>query len=111
MIIVDTDNTSHTATIIPRDGTIAELNLKDLSHNKLETITPTSVVDNDYYKEVNFDYTFTEHHTDAVDAISDTGEVLYRGLIYAIQGNIKDYNLNKGVFKQRKTDNEFITID
>lgn len=96
---------SHTVSIIPRQGTIDKLIIKDES-TKVETeVIPSLIVESGNHTDIEFEYTTVEGVFATFKALSASGDILYYDKIFCTSQS--DYSIVKDNYTEQIEDNNY----
>lgn len=96
---------SHTISIIPRQGTIDKLLIKDESTKTEIEVIPSLIVDLGNYTEVEFEYAAIEGVFATFKALSASGDILYYDKIFCTSQS--DYSIVKDNYTEQIEDTNY----
>lgn len=96
---------SHTVSIIPRQGSIDKLVIKNESTKEELEITPSLIVAMNNHTEIDFEYTAVEGVFATFKALSASGDILYYDKIFCTSQ--ESYSITKDNYTEQIEDTNY----
>ena len=109
MIILTTSTNAQELKFIPRDYVADSIVLTDEQANTSSTISATFTKDG-YYLKADISFTLVEDRFYTFNALNGT-KTVYKGRIFCTDQTVSDYSINKNVYTEHESTNEYIVYN
>lgn len=109
MIILTTSTNAQELKFIPRDYVADSIVLTDEQANTSSTISATFTKDG-YYLKADISFTLVEDRFYTFNALNGT-KTIYKGRIFCTDQTVSDYSINKNVYTEHESTNEYIVYN
>ncbi len=109
MIILTTGTNAQELKFIPRDYAADSIVLTDEQANTSSTISATFTKDG-YYLKADISFTLVEDRFYTFNALNGT-KTVYKGRIFCTDQTVSDYSINKNVYTEHESTNEYIVYN
>ena len=109
MIILTTSTNAQELKFIPRDYAADSIVLTDEQANTSSTISATFTKDG-YYLKADISFTLVEDRFYTFNALNGT-KTVYKGRIFCTDQTVSDYSINKNVYTEHESTNEYIVYN
>jgi len=109
MIILTTSTSAQELKFIPRDYAADSIVLTDEQANTSSTISATFTKDG-YYLKADISFTLVEDRFYTFNALNGS-KTVYKGRIFCTNQTVSDYSINKNVYTENESTNEYIVYN
>lgn len=109
MIILTTSTNAQELKFIPRDYVADSIVLTDEQANTSSTISATFTKDG-YYLKADISFTLVEDRFYTFNALNGS-KTVYKGRIFCTDQTVSDYSINKNVYTENESTNEYIVYN
>jgi len=109
MIILTTSTSAQELKFIPRDYVADSIVLTDEQANTSSTISATFTKDG-YYLKADISFTLVEDRFYTFNALNGS-KTVYKGRIFCTDQTVSDYSINKNVYTENESTNEYIVYN
>jgi len=109
MIILTTSTNAQELKFIPRQYVADSIVLTDEQANTSSTISATFTKDG-YYLKADISFTLVEDRFYTFNALNGT-KTVYKGRIFCTDQTVSDYSINKNVYTEHESTNEYIVYN
>lgn len=109
MIILTTSTNAQELKFIPRQYAADSIVLTDEQANTSSTISATFTKDG-YYLKADISFTLVEDRFYTFNALNGS-ETVYKGRIFCTDQTVSDYSINKNVYTENESTNEYIVYN
>jgi len=109
MIILTTSTNAQELKFIPRDYAADSIVLTDEQANTSSTISATFTKDG-YYLKADISFTLVEDRFYTFNALNGS-KTVYKGRIFCTDQTVSDYSINKNVYTENESTNEYIVYN
>ncbi len=109
MIILTTSANAQELKFIPRDYVADSIVLTDEQANTSSTISATFTKDG-YYLKADISFALVEDRFYTFNALNGT-KTVYKGRIFCTDQTVSDYSINKNVYTEHESTNEYIVYN
>jgi hypothetical protein len=109
MIILTTSTSAQELKFIPRDYVADSIVLTDEQANTSSTISATFTKDG-YYLKADISFTLVEDRFYTFNALNGS-KTVYKGRIFCTNQTVSDYSINKNVYTENESTNEYIVYN
>ena len=109
MIILTTSTNAQELKFIPRQYAADSIVLTDEQANTSSTISATFTKDG-YYLKADISFTLVEDRFYTFNALNGT-KTVYKGRIFCTDQTVSDYSINKNVYTEHESTNEYIVYN
>ncbi len=109
MIILTTSTNAQELKFIPRDYVADSIVLTDEQANTSSTIAATFTKDG-YYLKADISFTLVEDRFYTFNALNGS-KTVYKGRIFCTDQTVSDYSINKNVYTEHESTNEYIVYN
>jgi len=109
MIILTTGTNAQELKFIPREYVADSIVLTDEQANTSSTISATFTKDG-YYLKADISFTLVEDRFYTFNALNGS-KTVYKGRIFCTDQTVSDYSINKNVYTENESTNEYIVYN
>ena len=109
MIILTTSTNAQELKFIPRQYVADSIVLTDEQANTSSTVSATFTKDG-YYLKADISFTLVEDRFYTFNALNGT-KTVYKGRIFCTDQTVSDYSINKNVYTEHESTNEYIVYN
>ena len=110
MMIANPDNALHTFKFIPVGNDVATIVIKNVLDNTTYNFTKSQVYLQKYYFVlINASMSLNVNDKLTFEAFNTAGNLVLHDIIFCTDQTVEDYTINKDVYTQRVTTNQFVT--
>jgi len=109
MIILTTSTNAQELKFIPRQYAADSIVLTDEQANTSSTISATFTKDG-YYLKADISFALAEDRFYTFNALNGT-KTVYKGRIFCTDQTVSDYSINKNVYTEHESTNEYIVYN